>query len=60
VLVDGKVAGTWKHVAAADAGLRITVEPFRRLNARTTAGVRRKAESLAEALGLVKSEVRFA
>jgi hypothetical protein len=60
VLVDGKVVGTWKHVVAADAGLRITVEPFGRLNAKTTAGVRRKAESLAEALGLVKSEVRFA
>jgi hypothetical protein len=60
VLVDGKVAGTWKHVVTADAGLRITVEPFRRLNARATAGVRRKAESLAEALGLAKSEVRFA
>jgi hypothetical protein len=60
VLVDGKVVGTWKHVVAADAGLRITVEPFGRLNAKTTAGVRRKAESLAEALGPVKSEVRFA
>jgi hypothetical protein len=60
VLVDGRVAGTWKHVVAADAGLRITVEPFRRLSAKTTAGVRRKAESLAEALGLAKAEVRFA
>jgi len=60
VLVDGKVAGTWKHVVAGDAGLRITVEPFRRLSAKTTAGVRRKAESLAEALGLAKAEVRFA
>jgi winged helix DNA-binding protein len=60
VLVDGQVAGTWKHVAAGDAGLRITVEPFRRLSAKTTAGVRRKAESLAEALGLAKAEVRFA
>lgn len=60
VLVDGKVAGTWKHVAAGDAGLRITVEPFRRFSAKTTAGVRRKAESVAEALGLAKTEVRFA
>lgn len=60
VLVDGRVAGTWRHVAAADAGLRITVEPFRRLSAKTTAAVRRKAESLAEALGLAKAEVRFA
>jgi hypothetical protein len=59
VLVDGKVAGTWKHVAA-DAGLRITVQPFRRFSAKTTAGVRRKAESVADALGLAKAEIRFA
>jgi len=59
VLVDGKVAGTWTHVAASSS-LRITVDPFRRLSAKTTAGVRNKAESLAEALGLAKAEVRFA
>jgi hypothetical protein len=60
VLVDGKVAGTWRHLAAGDAGLRITVESFGRLSAKTKAGVRRKAESLAGALGLAKAEVRFA
>lgn len=59
VLVDGKVAGTWTHVAAA-GGLRVTIDPFRRLSAKTTAGVRRKADSLAEALGLAKAGVRFA
>jgi hypothetical protein len=59
VLVDGKAAGTWTHETAA-GGLRITVEPFRRLSAKTKAGVRSKAESLAEALGLVRAEVRFA
>ncbi|HEV2968327.1 MAG TPA: winged helix DNA-binding domain-containing protein [Candidatus Dormibacteraeota bacterium] len=59
VLVDGKVAGTWKH-ASSDGGIRITVEPFRRLSAKTTAGVRRQAESMAGALGLAKAEVRFA
>jgi hypothetical protein len=58
VLVDGKVAGTWRHLAAGDAGLRITVESFGRLSAKTKAGVRRKAESLAGALA--KAEVRFA
>jgi hypothetical protein len=60
VLVDGKVTGTWRHLAAGDAGLRITVDPFRRFSAKTTARVRRKAELLAEALGLAKAEVRFA
>lgn len=57
VLVDGQVAGTWTHVAARDT-LRITVEPFRRLNAKTAADVHRRAESLAEVLGLAKAEVR--
>ena len=57
VLVDGRVAGTWTHVAARDT-LRITVDPFRRLSAKTMAEVRRRAESVAEALGLAKAEVR--
>jgi hypothetical protein len=56
---DGKVAGTWTHVPAGGT-LRITVDPFPRLGAKTTADVRRKAESLAETLGLAKAEVRFA
>jgi hypothetical protein len=58
VLVDGQVAGTWTYVAARDA-LRITVEPFRRLSAKTAAEVRRRAESLAEALDLATAEVRI-
>jgi Winged helix DNA-binding domain len=57
VLVDGHVAGTWTHVAARNT-LRITVEPFGRLSAKTAAEVRRRAESLAEVLGLAKAEVR--
>ena len=59
VLVDGRVAGTWSHVAAKDT-LRITVEPFQRLGSKTTAEVRLRAESLAETLGLAKAEVRIA
>jgi hypothetical protein len=59
VLVDGRVAGTWTHVAARDA-LQIKVEPFRRLSAKTTAKVRTRAESLAETLGLARAEVRVA
>ena len=58
VLVDGRVAGTWTHAAARDT-LRITVDPFRRLRAKTMAEVRRRAESVAEALGLAKAEVRI-
>jgi Winged helix DNA-binding domain len=59
VLVDGQVAETWTHVAARDT-LRVDVEPFRRLSAKTAAEVRRRAESLAEVLGLAKAEVRVA
>jgi hypothetical protein len=58
VLVDGRVAGTWTHVAARET-LRITVEPFRRLSAKTVAELRRRGESLAGALGLAKAEVRI-
>jgi Winged helix DNA-binding domain len=59
VLVDGQVAGTWTHVAPKGT-LRITVEPFRRLTAKTMAEVRRRADSLAETLGLANSDVRVA
>jgi hypothetical protein len=59
VLVDGQAAGTWTHQVAKDT-LRISVEPFRRMSARTTAQVRRRAESLAETLGLMKADVRVA
>jgi hypothetical protein len=57
VLVDGQVAGTWTHVAPK-VTLRITVEAFRRLSAKTMAEVRRRADSLAETLGLAKADVR--
>ena len=59
VLVDGRVVGTWSHVAVKDT-LRITIEPFQRLKASTTAEARRCGESLAETLGLAKAEVRIA
>jgi hypothetical protein len=59
VLVDGQVAGTWTHLAPKDT-LRITIEPFRRLSAKTMADVRRRAESLAGTLGLAKADVRVA
>jgi hypothetical protein len=59
VLVDGRVAGTWSHIAAKQT-LRVTVEPFERLTAKTLTEVRRRAESLAETLSLEKAEVRLA
>jgi len=59
VLVDGRVAGTWTHVAVKDT-LRITIEPFQRLRSNTVAEVWRRGESLAEALGLARVEVRTA
>lgn len=59
VLVNGSVAGTWTH-AVGNTTLRVSVEPFRRLSARVTAEVRLRAGELAGALGLEKTEVKFA
>ena len=59
VLEDGRVAGTWTHVVAKQT-LHIKVEPFKRLAARTLAVVRRRADSLAETLGLAQAEVQAA
>jgi hypothetical protein len=58
VLVDGRVAGTWAHVAAKGT-LRVSVEPFQRLATKTKVEVRHRVESLAEALGQAKAEVTF-
>jgi hypothetical protein len=58
VLVDGRVAGTWSHVAQKGT-LKISVEPFRPLATKTMAEIRRRAESLAETLGLGRTEVRI-
>jgi Winged helix DNA-binding domain len=59
VLVDGVVAGTWTHLAA-NRTLRVSVELFRRMSAAVTAQVRLRAADLAWALGLDKTEVKFA
>ena len=56
VLVDGRVAGTWSHVARKDT-LVVSIESFRRLAAKTRIEVRRRAETIAQTLGLVKTEV---
>ena len=59
VLVDGRVAGTWSHVAVRQV-LRISVEPFWDLKSKTLVEVCRRAESLAETLGLATAEVTIA
>jgi len=58
VLVNGSVAGTWTHVVARNT-LRVSVEPFRRLQAAVTSDVRARAGELGRALGLEKTEVKF-
>jgi hypothetical protein len=59
VLVDGRVAGTWTHTSAKQT-LSIKVDPFQRLAPKTLAAIRRRADSLAEILGLAKAEVHAA
>jgi hypothetical protein len=59
VLVDGRVAGTWTHGVAKQV-LRVAIEPFLPLKAKTLLAVRQRAESLAQTLGLPKAEVGVA
>ena len=59
VLVDGRVAGTWTHTAAKQT-LSIKVDPFQRFGSKTLAAIRRRADSLAETLGLAKADVHVA
>ena len=58
VLVDGRVAGTWSHVAVKGT-LQISVESFQRLAPKTRVEIQRRAESLAETLGMARAEVRI-
>jgi hypothetical protein len=59
VLVNGRVAGTWSHEVVKGT-LRITIEPFKPLASKTMTEVRRRAEAIAETLGLAKAETRIA
>jgi Winged helix DNA-binding domain len=59
VLVDGRVAGTWTNETVRGT-LRMKVDPFQRLTSKTIAGVRGRAESLAQTLGLSRAEVQIA
>jgi hypothetical protein len=58
VLVDGRVAGTWTHTVGGKT-LRIVVEPFKALPSAVRSGIRDRADSLANALGLDKAEVKI-
>ncbi len=58
VLVDGTVVGTWTHSLAAK-NLRITVEPFRTLTSTVRAGIRLRADELAQSLGASKADVKI-
>lgn len=57
VLADGRVEGTWTHVIS-NKTLRITVEPFRALSSRVKSEIELRAESIAQAIGLSKAEVK--
>jgi hypothetical protein len=59
VLVDGRAAGTWSHQMVKRT-LRITVEPFKRLQPRALPELRARAASLAAALGLDGAELKVA
>jgi hypothetical protein len=50
VLVDGRIAGVWRHERAGSA-LRVAVEPFEAISAPVRAGVEAEAERLAAFLG---------
>lgn len=58
VLAGGRVVGTWGHVASGKT-MRITVEPFKSLPVNVKSEVRARAESIARALDLPKTEVKF-
>lgn len=51
VLLDGRVVATWSH-QVAKRSLAVTVEPFRKLSPSTLKEVRKRADAIAESLGL--------
>ncbi|HEY8211464.1 MAG TPA: winged helix DNA-binding domain-containing protein [Myxococcaceae bacterium] len=58
VLVDGKMAGVWKH-GRKGKSLRVGVEPFTTLPARTRRAAGEEAERLAAFLGAPELELRW-
>ena len=58
LLVDGRVAGTWKH--STNRTLRISLEPFDRLPSDVLKQAKRRAAEICEALGLRDYELKVA
>lgn len=58
VLVNGMVAGTWTHTLK-NGSMQIAVTPFRRLPARVTFDIKRRAGAIAESLGAAKVDVKL-
>jgi Winged helix DNA-binding domain len=58
VLANGRVVGTWTHTSAKGT-LRIAVERFGPLSSRVKAGIRLRADAIAEATGASRAEVGF-
>ena len=56
VLVDGRVEGTWTYTVSKGV-LRVTVAPFKRLDAKVVGEIRKRAGEIARAVGASKAEV---
>jgi len=59
VLVDGRVVATWTHQVARGT-FHVAVDPIRKLSPSTVRQVRKRADSLAAALGLGAAAVKIA
>lgn len=57
VLVDGKMAGTWRIVRKG-SGAEVTIEPFRKIAKARMPALEREAKKAVKSLGLNLSEVR--
>jgi hypothetical protein len=56
VLVDGRVEGTWTYTMNKNV-LRLRLEPFKRLDSKIVAEIRKRAGEIAQAIGATKAEV---
>lgn len=56
VLVDGRVEGTWTYTVSKGV-LRVSVAPFKRLDAKVVSEIRKRAGEVARAIGALKAEL---
>ena len=56
VLVDGRVEGTWTYTVSKGV-LRVSVAPFKRLDAKVVSEIRKRAGEVARAIGATKAEL---